>query len=83
MGVRVNSQSFNLGLRRDFPWQFVVADVQLPIIGVDLLSHYGLTPRPLKEQQSARHIHIILNARPHRANFSRQCEDRRQRRTSR
>jgi cleavage and polyadenylation specificity factor subunit 1 len=36
------SQSFNLGLRRDFTWRFVIADVQLPIIGVDLLSHYGL-----------------------------------------
>jgi cleavage and polyadenylation specificity factor subunit 1 len=32
----------NLGLRRDFTWRFVIADVELPIIGVDLLSHYGL-----------------------------------------
>jgi cleavage and polyadenylation specificity factor subunit 1 len=31
-----------LGLRRDFTWRFVIADVELPIIGVDLLSHYGL-----------------------------------------
>jgi len=36
------SRSLNLGLRRDFTWRFVIADVQLPIIGVDLLSHYGL-----------------------------------------
>jgi cleavage and polyadenylation specificity factor subunit 1 len=36
------SRSLNLGLRRDFLWRFVIADVQLPIIGVDLLSHYGL-----------------------------------------
>ena len=36
------SQSLNLGLRREFTWRFVVADVQLPIIGVDLLSFYGL-----------------------------------------
>jgi hypothetical protein len=35
-------QSLNLGLRREFTWRFVIADVQLPIIGVDLLSHYGL-----------------------------------------
>jgi hypothetical protein len=35
------SQSLNLGLRREFTWPFVVADVQLPIIGVDLLSYYG------------------------------------------
>jgi hypothetical protein len=36
------SRSLNLGLRRDFKWRFVIADMQLPIIGVDLLSHYGL-----------------------------------------
>jgi hypothetical protein len=34
--------SLNLGLRRDFTWRFVVADVQAPIIRVDLLSHFGL-----------------------------------------
>ena len=36
------SRSLNLGLRRDFTWRFVIADVDLPIIGVDLLSYYGL-----------------------------------------
>ena len=36
------SRSLNLGLRRDFTWRFVIADVELPIIRVDLLSHYGL-----------------------------------------
>jgi hypothetical protein len=34
--------SLNFGLRRDFPWRFVVADVTHPIIGVDFLSHSGL-----------------------------------------
>jgi hypothetical protein len=32
----------NLGLRRDFTWHFAIADVQLPIIGINLISHYGL-----------------------------------------
>lgn len=32
----------NLGLRRDYSWRFIVADVTKPIIGVDFLSHYGL-----------------------------------------
>lgn len=32
----------NLGLRRNFPWRFVVADVTKAIIGVDFLSHYRL-----------------------------------------
>jgi hypothetical protein len=35
-------RSLNLRLRRDFAWRFVVADVQVPITGVDLLSRYGL-----------------------------------------
>jgi hypothetical protein len=34
--------SLNLGLRREFTWRFVVADVTLPIIGADFLSHFGL-----------------------------------------
>ena len=36
------SQNLNLGLRRDSTWRFVVADIQTPIIDVDLLSFYGL-----------------------------------------
>lgn len=34
--------SLDLGLRREFAWRFVVADVSQPIIGVDFLAHYGL-----------------------------------------
>jgi hypothetical protein len=36
------SLSLNLELLYDFTWRFVVADVQSPIIGVDLLAHFGL-----------------------------------------
>lgn len=32
----------NLGLRRDYKWRFIVADVTKAIIGVDFLSYYGL-----------------------------------------
>lgn len=32
----------NFGLRRQFTWQFLVADVTKPIIGADFLAHYGL-----------------------------------------
>lgn len=32
----------DLGLRRDFNWSFLVADVTRPIIGVDFLSYYNL-----------------------------------------
>ncbi|XP_071449484.1 uncharacterized protein [Hetaerina americana] len=34
--------ALNLGLKRDFRWRFVVADVDRPIIGVDFLSFYSL-----------------------------------------
>ncbi|KAF7268898.1 hypothetical protein GWI33_018000 [Rhynchophorus ferrugineus] len=32
--------TLNLGLRLDFPWSFVIADVSRPIIGVDFIVHY-------------------------------------------
>lgn len=32
----------NLGLRRDFCWPFVVADVTAPIIGADFIRHHDL-----------------------------------------
>ncbi|XP_025837011.1 uncharacterized protein LOC112906659 [Agrilus planipennis] len=34
--------TLDLGLRRQFTWRFVVADVSKPIIGADFLSHFGL-----------------------------------------
>jgi hypothetical protein len=34
--------SLNLGLRREFRWRFVLADVIKPLIGADFLSHFGL-----------------------------------------
>lgn len=36
------TMSLNLGLRREFLWRFVVADVTKPIIGVDFLAFYEL-----------------------------------------
>lgn len=32
----------NLGLRRDFAWRFVIADINEPIIGADFLSYSGM-----------------------------------------
>lgn len=32
----------SLGLRREFFWNFIVAEVTMPIIGADFLSHYDL-----------------------------------------
>ena len=36
------SLTLDLGLRRQFPWIFTIADVHTAIIGVDLLSAFGL-----------------------------------------
>ncbi|XP_071632816.1 uncharacterized protein [Temnothorax longispinosus] len=34
----------DFGLRRDFPWRFIIADVTTPIIGSDFLAYYHLLP---------------------------------------
>ncbi|XP_037928823.1 uncharacterized protein LOC119663239, partial [Teleopsis dalmanni] len=36
--------SINLGLRRSFNWNFIIADVKCPILGADFLAKYGLIP---------------------------------------
>lgn len=36
------TEKLNLGLRRDFTWNFLIADVQTIIIGADFLYHYKL-----------------------------------------
>ena len=36
--------SLNIGLRREFKWKFVIAEVSCPIIGSDFLAHYALLP---------------------------------------
>lgn len=36
--------NLNLGLRRDFRWDFIIADVGTAIIGSDFLAHYHLLP---------------------------------------
>ena len=39
-----------LGLRRVFPWTFIIADVDQPIIGADLLHHYNILVDLRKKQ---------------------------------
>ncbi|CAH8493835.1 unnamed protein product [Dicrocoelium dendriticum] len=38
--------TLNLGLRRSFPFVFLIADVQRPILGVDFLTKFGLIVDP-------------------------------------
>ena len=38
----VRSLTFDLGLRRPFPWTFIIAEVQKPILGADFLQNFGL-----------------------------------------
>lgn len=35
--------TLHLVLRRIFTWKFVIADVYIPILGADVLSHYNLS----------------------------------------
>jgi hypothetical protein len=70
--------SLNLGLRRDFTWWFMIADVQLPIIDLDLLSHYGLLV-DCRNNHLLDGGHIFVNARPHRTTIGTQHENHRRR----
>ena len=36
--------NLDFGLKKTFPWKFVIADVSLPIIGSDFLSYFNLLP---------------------------------------
>lgn len=38
----ISNISVDLGLRRDFKWNFIVADIDRPIIGADFLSNFDL-----------------------------------------
>ena len=38
-----HSLTLNLGLRRSWPWVFMIAEVQTPIIGADFLHHFNLS----------------------------------------
>ncbi|GBM38201.1 Transposon Ty3-I Gag-Pol polyprotein, partial [Araneus ventricosus] len=60
-GTKINTYgtrnlSLNIGLRRIFPWSFIIADVSRPILGADFLTHYGiiidLKSKSLKDQQT-------------------------------
>lgn len=37
-------QTLDIGLRRPFRWNFVIADIKQPIIGADFLAHHGILP---------------------------------------
>ena len=54
------SLTLNLGLRRPFPWVFLVAGVNRPILGADFLKHFNLLV-DLKQKRlidSATHLYI-------------------------
>jgi len=48
-GSRITTYGFitiqpDLGLKRAFPWRFIIANVGQPIIGSDFLARYDLLP---------------------------------------
>jgi hypothetical protein len=49
----------NLGLRRNFTWRFVVADVTQALIGVDFLSHFDLLVDCKHNRLLGRHSRFI------------------------
>ncbi len=54
------SLTLNLGLRRSFPWVFIVAGVQKPILGADFLQNFGLMVDMSRRQlvDSETHLHV-------------------------
>ena len=53
------SLTLNLGLHRTFHWVFVIVEVKTPILGADLLRHYGL----LVDMGHKRLIDTVTNLR--------------------
>ncbi|GBN16456.1 hypothetical protein AVEN_227987-1 [Araneus ventricosus] len=55
-GAKTRNLYLNIGLRRIFPWSFIIADVSRPILGTDFLTHYGividLKSKSLRDQQT-------------------------------
>ena len=62
------SLTLDLGLRRPFPWVFIVADVQRPIIGADFLRRFGLLVdmkrRQLSDATTQLYVQGILASDP-------------------
>ena len=50
--------NLNLGLRRPLSWTFVIAEVQKPIIGADILQHFGLLVDMRKQLLTDGHTYI-------------------------
>ena len=54
------SLTLNLGLRRNFQWIFLVADVQKPIIGADFLRHFALLVDMRQHQLTDTSTHLRI-----------------------
>ncbi|XP_078051638.1 uncharacterized protein LOC144477776, partial [Augochlora pura] len=54
----------NLGLRREFAWPFVIAEVNQPIIGTDMLSHFHLLVDVRHRRLIDGETNIVVQGRP-------------------
>lgn len=63
--------TLNLGLRRQFEWEFLVADVTKPIIGADLLAHYGLLVDIKNKKLIDGETKLAVNCVSHKINYER------------
>lgn len=60
--------SLNLGLKRCFPWKFVIADVAKPIIGADFISHYELLIDLKNKRLIDTKTGVMVNSEVHTSN---------------
>jgi hypothetical protein len=54
------SHTLNIGLRRQFRWIFLVADVQMPILGIDFLNHFDLLVDTRRRQLVDRTTSLVV-----------------------
>lgn len=58
------SLTLNLGLRREFRWVFIIAEVPFAILGIDFLHHHDLLVDPRRAQLTDRTTKLLVDGTP-------------------
>lgn len=53
-------KTIDLGLNRQFTWNFIIADVKVPIIGSDFLAHFDLLIDLIEIFPQQRHVYYLI-----------------------
>lgn len=56
--------SLSLGLRRQYPWEFVIADVSRPLLGSDFLSYHGILIDIKNKKLIDSTTHLTIKGKP-------------------